>query len=223
MKLITFFLIGIVFNSCENTGQSVSNTDTQIPQDAPQRTPQIILQSPPYGFQCFEGWLQAVTLVPGEYNDGYVQVDWMKIVEKATDGGESDVYFEDYTNFPERQLDTTEGALYARYPSWFANNHLDSMSNSIVKNGYLYVYAGQTPDRVCHWWTQRINWRPSYTYYIEIRANIHGNVAIQLGADFWKDITSGWCGLNLCNSEAHHGKWSGNTNGSFKIFRSIGN
>lgn len=112
------------------------------------------------------------------------------------------------------------GGLYNRNPKWFANDsHTPIVEQEVFPDG-LAISASSTPDKIVHWWSDRFPYDARYKYQVEMRVKIIGDVALQMGGDYWKGQSSlhnGWdaeCrGKNNC--EAFVSDWYGDTKGEF--------
>lgn len=151
-------------------------------------------------------WVAAATVIPGVANDGYVEVDWMQLLDLDADGI---VVQENHFN-SNGMLSTDLGGLYYR---WFPpGDYHVPISNSIVSNGLLRIDVGQMPNYVSHWWLPRYVGIPGHRYALKMRFRVHGHIGVQLGCDFWANTYS----TNAeDNSEAWLSDWYGDTNGEF--------
>jgi hypothetical protein len=108
---------------------------------------------------------------------------------------------------------TAGGGLYLREP-WFGNNdYHEPLTAGIDLKAETFTLALSTaPDRVWHWWGSRVV-IPQGATKCWSAARVHpvGNGLVQIGADWWKDQTTGWCGLDQCNYEAFASDWFGAT------------
>ncbi len=148
----------------------------------------------------------------------------MKLIE-VNNNSEQVVDSVDYNIDTVRTLNKNEGGLFKRFPRWFSDNSHTIITNSIIENGLLKIIVSDTPDKIVHWWTERVNASPNCKYGLEIKVRIEGNVSLQLGSDFWRELNSPYNGydpncINSNNCEAWVSDWYSDTNGRFIIIRS---
>lgn len=84
----------------------------------------------------------------------------------------------------------------------------------------------QISHNIYHGWTHpRVSLQPDKKVIVEMEVRISGEARVQLGVDYWKDITSDYNGYDPnCqvsnNCEAWIGDWYGDTNGKYITIRS---
>lgn len=149
-----------------------------------------------------------------------VEVDYMRLIEDDPITGTKVLAENHYDVASPQGLSINQGALYDRSPVWYGytDNHVP-MFNSSIQNSVLKIDMSVAPDNIGHWWTERKPCKQGATYYFEMRVKISGKVGLQVGADFWKDMTSSWAGDNVNNREYFSSDWFGDTNGQYIVIR----
>lgn len=151
-------------------------------------------------------WVAAATVIPGIANDGYVEVDWMQLIDLDQGGM---VVLESHFDV-DGMLSSELGGLFGR---WFPPGSARTpLTNSMVQNGILRVNVGAKPDNVNHWWLAGYKGIPGHRYALKMRFRMHGHIGVQLGCDFWTvpsedgsaTLMEGWCS-----------DWYGDTGGEF--------
>lgn len=135
-----------------------------------------------------QGWFQSATIKDLNSNNGYVVVDYYKLIEIDQNNNKKIIEFEDYkinTNL----IKSSEGGLYSRNPATgdFCHTKLENMDNAFIKDGNLYILSGDHGDRVSHWWTNRYEGKPGCKYEIEVKFAVVGVVAFQVGCDYYSE------------------------------------
>lgn len=150
-------------------------------------------------------WVAAATVIPGQPNDGYVEVDWMQLLDLDNNNQVvNDNQFE--VSGP---LSPDLGGLYSR---WFVTDEHTPLSAATAEDGLLHINVGIVPNNVCHWWLPRIYGIPGHHYALKMRVKIHGNIGVQLGCDYWNNLTS--VDFNY-HEEAWLSDWYGDTSDQF--------
>ncbi|MCG6536692.1 MAG: hypothetical protein L7F78_18785 [Syntrophales bacterium LBB04] len=225
--IFSFFLL-FTLASCGGSNSGTATTKSNVPDGAPWSSQHIFYSSAPDGFGAVLVWAQAATLYQTMQDNetAVITIDYMRLVQKdATTGTEIVVYEETYDN-KSGQLSLNDGGLYLRNPSWFPpGDYHTPITNSEIKDGVLIFDVKQTPDKIIHWWSPRITVKSNQQYFGEMRLKIQGAAAVQLGADYWRDLSVGYNKYDsTCktsnNCEAWVSNWIGDTNGAFVIVRS---
>ncbi|MDD4412643.1 MAG: hypothetical protein PHR00_03280 [Patescibacteria group bacterium] len=166
-------------------------------------------------FHAIQGWLQAVTLNKDLAVDssGLVEIDYIALIERdCYDKTEVVVDVLNYESFRTvNSLSTNEGGLFSR---WYIDNSFAEMTNSLVNKGILKIWPSLFPKNVSHWWMNshgKYQRNPNKDYYINCRLRVTGNVAVQIAADYYKEVSSNYPD----NTEAFHSFWIGQTSGKF--------
>ena len=131
---------------------------------------------------------------------------------------------EDYAGQEGGALPEGSGGLYVRSPSWFLTDEHSPVWNSEVAGGVLAIDAAQTPDNIIHFWTERADVsglpRPGQqACFLEVRVKVEGACALQLGCDFWRDVTAPWTEDPPNNCESWISDWIHDTNGAWRTVR----
>ena len=174
----------------------------------------------PNSWSSVVGWLQTVTLQPDQSGKtASITIGYMKLYEYDRSTKKSSVIFDKtFNDKGSRQLSDNEGRLFPREPRWYANNaegDENYIFNSIIRNGYLTIDVSKTPNKIVHWWTPQLDARDNCDYYMEVSAKIEGDVALQIGSDWWQSVGAQWCGDEQCNKLAWVSDWYGDTGGQF--------
>lgn len=176
--------------------------------------------TPPSGFMAATGWMQAID-IQGQGTPSTVEVDWMRL--HATANNTDMILLGD--TFDSRNPLMEWYGLYNRNP-WYAGDWLGSMPFS-VQNSALILEPSLYPDRIFHWWntspTQNITRAliPAGTtqVWFEARVRITGGAGVQVGIDYWKDLTAPYAGLNVNNTEAGASDWYGNSSADWQLIK----
>lgn len=196
-----------------------------IPDGAIWETQIIHHEIAPDGFEAVLGWFQVATMSKDQEPSvmATIEVDWVKIVEITADGEQTVVYEENYdSNGP---LDYNDGGLFLREPNWFPpGDYHEPITNSKISNGILEINAGATPNRIPHWWTERIIANKNSSYAVEVRVRINGELMFQIGSDYWRTLScpsDDWDTppQTSNNCEAWVGDWYGDTDNNYVIIR----
>lgn len=145
-----------------------------------------------------------------------ILIDFVKVLQKCNHQ-ESIVLVQEYDNVPNS---ANWWGWYFRDP-WFGNNDAhESLTDYSISNGYLTIFAHARPDRVAHWWTERFPVNSNCTYFAEIRFMIVGDASLNIGSDWWIDMSANWNGYDeTCatsnNCEAWFSDWFSSTNEKF--------
>lgn len=181
----------------------------------------------PKGYEAAVIWFQAVTISASHSGaiDGPAKViiDYERVIEKQPDNTENVVYERKY-GWDNRPLSSAEGGLYLRRPWFGGNDYHEPMSNSLIDGGLLTIDVATRPQRVAHWWTDRVSVTPGSRYFAEVRFEVVGMAAIQLGSDWWRTLDAPYAGYDATckrsnNCEAWVSGWYENTDGDFITVR----
>ncbi len=190
----------------------VFNTRGQTPVDAQHPFSQIFYSTTPVGNQYGIAWFQAVTLQNDHIqNNGYISVDYIKLIEEDTSTGiETVLHIENYNG--SGALTLNEGRLFERFPNWYYNGTYTALTNSICSGGFLTINVGQQPDKINHFWGVRQLCALGKRHKVEIRLLIYGDIALQAGMDYWTSETD--TASSNCK-EAFYSNWYGNSGGNY--------
>lgn len=185
---------------------------SQTPNDANHPFSQIIYSSTPSTNPYAIAWFQSVTLLNNHIpNNGYIIVDYIKLIEEnISTGNETVLHIENYNG--SGALNLNEGGLYKRFPSWYFSNTFINMSNSFCSGGFLTINVGQQPDSISHFWGVRKSCTIGNRHKIEIRLLISGDIALQTGMDYWEDAID--TSRDKCK-EAFYSNWYGDSDNQF--------
>jgi len=217
-------LVIAIPNGCGD-GEKGSNEIFIVPEGAIWSKQTIRQDTPPNGFGSIVGWAQTATLKGGQSKSvkALVTVDYWKIIEEIN-ANKNVIYEEHYDYNYRKEFSTDEAGLFVRYPKWFdpaSLDYHDQAFNMYAQNGLLSIDASQTPDNIVHWWTPRQLITTGAKYTVEIRLKIEGQCSVQLGADYWRNLTVSPIPNpgNTCqtanNCEAWISDWIGDTKGAF--------
>ncbi len=179
------------------------NPDVRMPPELSQYHEYCRLTLPPAGFSAALPWMQ--TLHNGGENDSsMVEVDYLKITVRGglSDG---DVLFEDDYSTDLTLTGYDHGGTYLRYPFFYDEETYHWAMPAEIFGGNLIVQPdGSYWNRAFHWWTSSRATVPGDAEYLEAecRFRITGDACVQLGIDFWRDLTAGYAGLDVNNTEA---------------------
>jgi len=178
-------------------------------------------------YQAIQPWLHAVMSDPNLPLDStsWIEIRPLsaKLIEISADHQEKVLacLVDEYGATPQRRLETSEGGLFSR---WYQDNIFEPLDNSVYNQqaNSLKIFVGLKPDRVSHWWfnTQgKYAKQDNCSYVVEMEVRINGNACLQVAADFYKTINSGYPD----NTESGHSNWFASTNGwktiRFKVCR----
>ena len=221
---LTFFssLILLTLISCGIDGDSSSSGKGADVPDGAIWTEETIRQpyAPP-GYSAVVVWGQAPTMEKDTTETAFVEIDYMRVIERDASGNETIVTSEEYNDGP-RTLTDDEGGLYVRDPSWFKTDEHTDLANSEIRDGVLTINSTEYPNNIPHWWTDRVTVNPGCRYYVRARVRVTGEVAIQFGSDWWRSLfasyieAGGSCTLGN-NCEAWISYWINDTAGEFVI------
>ena len=213
----------LMFTACGGGGDNGASdlNDTNIPEGAIYRQETLRRIYPPDNFTAVLGWFQAATLSQNQSKaeTAFITIDYTKIIEKMSDGSENIILEDNYDN---NQPYLIDGGLFPRTPQWFATNESTPLYNSDVEDGFLNLYVSETPEKILHWWTDRVYCDPNARYFVEVRAKIEGKVGLQIGSDYWVDLYSDYNGydedcIGVNNCEAWISDWYSDTDGEFIV------
>ncbi len=223
------FLIIVCLNGCGNQESTVTiingGQSSIVPEGAIWSSQTIRADTPPNGYGAIVVWAQTATLKGGQSKSvrAFATVDYWRIIEEIN--AAKKVLYEEHYDYNDRKgFSTDEAGLYVRYPKWFdpaaRDDHAQAF-NMVAQNGILSIDVSQTPDNIVHWWTPRQLAKAGAKYSVEIRLKIEGQCSVQLGADYWRDLTAAAIpnSGNTCqtanNCEAWISDWIGDTKGAF--------
>jgi hypothetical protein len=210
-----------VFGLASIVGCGESTKTTNTPQGAWKTQQTITNRYLPADFSAIMGTAHIATMSKNQAGAvATIEVDYMRLIEDDPATG-TKVLAENHYDIDSTQgLSINQGALYDRSPVWYGNDdHHVPMTNSSIQNSVLKIDMSTTPDNIAHWWTDRKPCKQGATYYVEMRVKITGQVGLQFGADFWRDMTSSWAGDNVNNREYFNSDWYGDTNGQFIVVK----
>ncbi|MDD4308993.1 MAG: hypothetical protein PHO32_01300 [Candidatus Cloacimonetes bacterium] len=184
---------------------AVAYSTIAVPYDCPYAMETLKEMVLPTDLQVPTPWVAAATVIPGQQNDGYVEVDWMKLLDLSNNSlVVNELHYDNSGSVP-----SGLGGLYNR---WFTSDVHNDMTNGYISNGLLHINVGSMPDNVSHWWLPRVWGIPGHRYALQMRVKIHGFIGIQLGCDYWGNLTD--VDFNF-QREAWLSDWYGDTNGEF--------
>ena len=94
-----------------------------------------------------------------------------------------------------------------------------------INGGSFAVDLTQASRRIYHAWTDpRTEAKPGAQYFVEVVAKISGSARLQLGVDYWRDMTADYNGYDVTchasnNCEVWVSDWYGDTKGEFVTLR----
>lgn len=213
-----------LFSCGGGAGSSDSDLQTSTVPDGAQWTVETVNRpTAPSGYAAVIGFALGVTLDPSKYDQALIELDYMRLIERNLDSGEEIVIAAEEYNDGPRALELNEGGLFIRIPKWFPpGNYHTPVTNAEIANGLLTIDVAKTPDKIVHWWTDHAAAQPKYRYYVEVRARVTGQAALQLGSDWWRTLASDYnfydetCKTSN-NCLAWHSDWIVDTKGSFVV------
>ena len=203
--LVVIFLAGWAFlmPGCGDNDQVETEDDSRIPPEVPVREARCDHPTPPNGFLAAVGWMQSIH---DDRLDGRskVEVDWMRLHVTLDDGTKVVLKSDD---FSAATSPMTYYGLYQRIP-WYAGDKLENMPWTI-DNGCLVLKPSNRPDRIFHWWntSRTLVSHGVCRVWFEARVRITGPALVQAGVDYWKDLTIGYGGFDVNNTEAGVSDW----------------
>ncbi len=226
--VLTSLLASLVLLGCGAPAGDPAATKPAVPEGALWVRQAIRRDTPPQGYQAIVIWAQTATLKGKQAREetAFVTIDYWKMIEETSSGART-IYQEGYDQDQSR-FSVDEAGLYVRYPSWFdllSNDSHGPATNMRAEMGSLRIDVSMTPDRIVHWWMkERQLVRPGATYAVEIRLRVDGKAAVQLGSDYWRNLTIGYNRYDeTCrdsnNCEAWVSEWIGDTGGEFLTVR----
>ncbi len=225
-NLIISILIFSFLLLCGCSGHDMNSNDTDqlnVPDGAKWIKETIHYATAPQGFEAVLGWFQVATMKIDHDPSvaATIEVDWQRLIAIAPDGTRTVVYEENFdTN---GQLPATDGGLFLREPEWFPEgNYNEPITNSNISGGMLIINIGATPNRIAHWWTDRVDVNANYKYAVEVRVRITGDLMFQIGSDYWRNLNVDYNRYDsTCqtsnNCEAWVSDWYGDTNDQFVV------
>lgn len=182
------------------------------PAESPHKTAYYRYSIPPSGFTAVICWMQAIDIL-GMSSPDKVEVDWLRT--HATVNGIDTILLEDTFDGHTSAMDSY--GLYSRNP-WFAGDRLAAMPFSI-QSSTLIMEPSLNPNHVFHWWNTSRSSIPSGTsrVWCEARVRITGGAGVQVGIDYWKDLTAPYAGFDVNNTEAGVSDWHGNNTAEWQI------
>lgn len=177
----------------------------------------------PNGYYTAVGWINVATVYPcqSDIAPALVEIRSLKIYEHI--GNTDVVLFE--KRFDTKEKEGWDGALFPRHPYWFGPGEGELSGVGIFTKEGFFINARQVPGNIYHGWTDpRVRINPQATQSIELEVRITGNARLQMGMDYWRDVTSDYNGYDPnCqtsnNCEAWIGDWYGDTGGEFITIR----
>lgn len=108
---------------------------------------------------------------------------------------------------PGISLDKIGAGLYLKNPWFGGNDYHESATFTRTSKGTLLFQVPQ--NRVVHWWISPRPRIPKGAKNCSVFAlmRISGGAVAGLGADWWKNQTARWNGLNVNNQEIGVGNW----------------
>lgn len=177
------------------------NPDVRIPPELPQYHHYCRYKTPPEGFNAALPWMHAFH-TGGESSTSTVEIDYLRLYAQTTEGSEILLSDEYDTHMPLSGYD--HGSTYNRYPFFF-NEETDNWAMPAqIMNGSLIITPHSHRERAFHWWSSSRVEIPHNTDYlvIESRVRITGDAIVQIGLDYWKDLSAPYEGLDINNTEA---------------------
>jgi len=182
------------------TGESW-NPDIKMPPESGQYHEYCRLSLPPSEFSAALPWMQTLHS-GGASASSKVEVDYIRI-SAHTSFGDLLLFEDDYTtNMSLTGYD--HGGTYLRYPFFYDEENNHWAMPAFISDGNLIIEPDSNMNRAFHWWTSSRANVPTGTEYLvaECRVKITGDACVQLGIDFWRDLTAGYEGLDVNNTEA---------------------
>lgn len=217
------FFSALFLCSCSGDGNDNAADQPNVPDGAIWNKETIHCATAPQGFEAVVGWFQVATIKINHDPsiDATIEIDWQRLIAIAPNKTRTVVYEENFDI--NGQLPITDGGLYLRETNWFAEgNYHETITNSNISDGMLIINVGATPNRIVHWWTDRVEMNDNYKYAVEVRVRITGELMFQLGSDYWRDRSVDHNGYDsTCqtsnNCEAWVSDWYGDTNNQFVV------
>ena len=195
-----------------------------IPHGALWKKETIRQASLPTGYTAAVGWINVATAFPCEEESkaSLVEIRAVRIMEQK-DSQEKVIF--------EKKFDSTtrsgwSGALFQRQPYWFGPGEGKLGSVDVFTDQGLIINSRAIPHNIYHGWTDpRVVLERDARQYVELEVRITGSARVQMGMDYWRDMTSDYNGYDpYCqtsnNCEAWIGDWYGDTKGEFITIRS---
>lgn len=177
------------------------NPDERIPSELPQHHHYCRYRIPPAGFSAALPWMHAFH-TGGEDSSSTVEVDYIKLYAHTSEGRVL-LHSDDFSvDMSIRGYD--HGGTYNRYPFFFNEEADNWPMPSEISDGALKITPDSHKNRVFHWWSSERTEVPDDVQYlvIETRVRITGKAIVQIGLDYWKDLTTPYAGLDINNTEA---------------------
>lgn len=190
----------------------------QSPEDAIFPSGKIILNHVPADRPYAAARCDIATLRnDGAKNDGYVILEYIKIIEEDIRTGErKDLLVERYAGRGGSIL-RDEGGLYTRKPKWFDDNQFSLLSNSYFRPEGLVINVGHEPNHISHLYTHWVKCRPNTRNLVELKLLVSGDIGFQIGLDYCNRELED-CSQVGTHYEAFVSNWVNDTRGEFKIF-----
>lgn len=194
-----------------------------VPLGAPWKKQNINEFIPEERYHSLVAWAQIATKYKERSkttNTCLAIIDYLKVIEVDRSGEEKIVYQDDY----EQARDLEDSGLFIRGEQWFANDERDITRNAVFGDGSYLIDACQEPNKVVHWWTDRIERNPESKYFVEARFKIKAPASLQLGIDYWLDGVAPYNGYDkFCtasnNCQYMVSRWFGDTDNKFITVR----
>ncbi len=195
----------------------LNELSAQAPEGAIFPIEKIMLGKTPEGYPVVSARCDVASLKnDNKPNDGYILVDYMKVIEEDLVTGIKTVIVAEHFQGT-GPLNTHQGGLYDRNPRWYSSNDFEPLTISRKENGMLTIAVGQRPDRISHFWTKWAESKLNARHYVEIRILISGDIGFQIGLDYCNN--RGNCHQVGTHQEAFVSNWCGDTNGEYITLR----
>ncbi len=212
---ILVLLIVIFFQGCGggSDGSQLGADAPYAPEESPRKTAYFRYPTPPEGFSAVLGWMQAINIY-GTGEPSEVEVDWMRLHAVLNDGSDIVLLEDDFDNeLPSYWY----FGLYLRDP-WFGDDDYHEPMPFLVEDSSLIISPNTDPDRVFHWWTDRVDVPEDVErIWLEARVRISGLCGVQAGIDYWRNLDAEWAGDNGNNIEAGASDWYGNSTTDWQV------
>jgi hypothetical protein len=174
----------------------------------------------PSDFHAVLALMQVVTVAPCEGQKGEIAIRAIRLIERDPATGKEAVVSE-VTDFSKGNGGTVfDGALFQRIPSWYQGTPSTPNKKMLQTDGKeLVIDMSQAPRLIYHGWTEpKVTAKPGMNYLVEMEAKISGLARLQMGIDYWREITSAYNTFDsTCqksnNCEGYLSKWYGVTDG----------
>lgn len=202
IRSMTVVAISLILLSC-GSGATSGGGDSIAPPESPKPKAFFNMALPPQGWTSGVVWVNAVhdTRKTG---DSSLEVDWVRL-HCLVGGQDTLIAGETSAN----GTGVAWSGLYLRQP-WFGDNDFHEPMNVDFTGDIAVLPLSRRLDRVWHFGGSRTIIPAGATLcYAEARVKPQGAAIVQLGLDYWKTDSIGWCGYNICNTEAAGSDWYG--------------